>query len=282
MTSTDNGFSIQIAFGEGMTDALRDVFTKAADRWLKVIVGGLPAVEVKGETVTGLRIEASAGTLDHHHGFSALTEFPPGFFRPKDGSPTASLPTKATIRLDAEDLEDIKNGEGSDAQKHQFLVDLVTHEMGHALGFSKDVWGPKSLFQPNTAENNPLFTGSRATKEYGKLVNNGDPTDVPLESTGLDDPFISHWKQTIFNTELMTFLLEANGNPIGPVTIAALRDLGYPVTMKAAETDALAPGPPPGDGAPGDGGGPILRPSSKFSTSSPYVYRVFCHVGVGK
>jgi hypothetical protein len=73
--------------------------------------------------------------------------------------------------------------------------------------------------------------------------------NVPLEATGLTNPYISHWRQFIF----------------GRVTVAALHDLGYQVNPEAAETDLLMPGPL----SPEDGGEIEAEPALRAAAPPP-------------
>jgi hypothetical protein len=254
-------FSFDVHFGSGVTVELQEAFEKAKARWRKFIVGGLPTVVVDGVDVDGLRIDASIGQLDQlgQLGLYAVTKFEAEHFRPADDPKTAFLPAKAQIQFDEGRLAAISEADATAETKAQVLEDLVAHEIGHALGFSRDIWKLKGLIQPNVMTDSPVFSGSASKTAYGMLGGTNPSAGVPLDATGLENTFISHWSQAIFLTELMTFSVDLGSNPIGPVTIAALRDLGYEVSEREAETKKLSPGLVPSDlgGAPaGPGGAP--------------------------
>ena len=232
-------FSIEVD-GAGLTEGLPALFTQAVDRWSRFIDGPVRDFEVDGETISGLRIVASVGAIDGAQGLAAETNFKQQYFRPNDGGPLAGLPAKATITIDEANLAAYQAGEALTPEKKQFLLDLITHEIGHALGFTEGVWLSKGWLNNPGGTVDPTFTGPSASEAYGKVLNIGMPTPVPVEGLGLDDPFISHWLQAVFHSELMTYRIEpGKQNPIGPVTVAALEDLGYAVSKAVPETNKL-------------------------------------------
>ena len=73
---------------------------------------------------------------------------------------------------------------------------------------------------------------------------------VPVENTGGSGTRDSHWRESVFDAELMTGYMNAGvANPLSAVTAASLRDLGYSVDVARADSYALssaalpAPGP---------------------------------------
>ena len=62
-----------------------------------------------------------------------------------------------------------------------------------------------------------------------------------LENQGGEGTARSHWRETTFDSEVMTGFSEAVGvpQPLSRVTIAAMRDIGYTVDMSAADPYTL-------------------------------------------
>lgn len=242
-------FSFDVEFHDELTEVQRDAFRSAARRWLKVLVAGGPPVEAEGETIDGLLILAKSEALDRKGGLSANTDLDVAAFRGADAGTAAALPGKATITLDVTDMRELDDAEAAGAgpgrpeaeqaaarqRIRTFRVDLVAHEIGHALGLSRSVWERKGLLERNVETRSPVFTGARAAQAYGASLGGGS-RPVPLEPFGDGEEFIAHWRQAIFRSELMTFLLEDRPNLIGPVTVAALQDLGYEVNPAGVET----------------------------------------------
>jgi hypothetical protein len=255
-------FSIDVVLSDDLLK-YRQAFEEAARRWLKVVTGGGPPIVAGGETIEGLLIVAECKKLDRKGGLSANTEIDLSALRNSQAGRTAGLPGKATITLDAIDMKamDDEEAAASDpAEKEnirRYRVDLITHEIGHALGLSQVIWDRKGLLDRTSDPRQPAFTGSEAKREFG-LAFGAQSRPVPLETFGRDEQFIGHWRQAYFHSELMTFFLEDRPNLIGPVTVAALQDLGYRVDPTGAETKEIdldgarvaVPSPVPGAARP--------------------------------
>jgi hypothetical protein len=218
--SLEHGFDIEINYVSDMTPAQMRMFQLAAKRWEAVIVGDLPAVNTDIGLVDDIVIDASIITLDG--GFGTLAQAEPTRFR--SGS---MLPSRGVMEFDADDIQRIES-EGK-------LLDLVTHEMGHVLGFGT-LWAAKGLIAgANTTT--PRFIGPLATEAYEQLFN-AAVTGVPVEGQGGPGTILSHWRETSLRTELMTGYSEAPGvvEPISIVTVQQFADLGYTVNTGAFDT----------------------------------------------
>ena len=219
------GYTIEIQFiGSGLTNTQKAAFKNAANRWTRAITGDLPDVVVNGVTVNNLRITAQGSPIDGVG--QILGQAGPSRLRPSNAGAAAFLPATGDMQFDTADLADMEaNGT---------LNDVITHEMGHVIGIGT-VWTKKNLLKgANT--NNPTFHGANAMREYGKLRGSATPLPVPVENLGGPGTANSHWRDSVFNAELMTgFVNDSGGNPMSRVTVASLQDLGYQVNMAAAE-----------------------------------------------
>jgi Leishmanolysin len=241
--SQHHPFSINVVYSDDLARTHRGAFEAAVNRWLKVVVGGGPPVVASGETINGLLIVAECKELNREGGLSANTDLDLSALRDNRAGPTAGLPGKATITLDATDMKALDDREAAaDAAEKEnirgYRVDLVAHEIGHALGLSRVVWERKGLLDRTSDPHQPAFTGPAAKREFG-LAFGVQSRPIPLETFGRNEQFIGHWRQAYFHSELMTFFLEDRPNRIGPVTVAALEDLGYKVDRAGAETKEI-------------------------------------------
>jgi hypothetical protein len=228
LADTTSPFTIEVRFGDGLTQRQKDAFKAAADRWTRIIVGDLPSVLVEGEVVDDLLILADGSDIDGPSGI--LGQAGPTRLRPATAGTTAFLPAKGRMSFDRADLRQMERG--------KTLVDVITHEMGHVLGIGT-IWGLKKLLK-NGGSDNPTFAGRAAMAEYRTLRGPGATTKrVPVENTGGPGTADGHWRETVFRNELMSGFISAPGNPISRMTVASLQDLGYTVDFDAAEEYVL-------------------------------------------
>ncbi|QLY28069.1 leishmanolysin-related zinc metalloendopeptidase [Nocardia huaxiensis] len=221
-------FTITVRFLGGLTEPQKDAFKAAADRWVRVIVGDLPSVVVDGEVVDDVLILAQGAEIDGAG--QILGQAGPTHLRPAAAGAAAHLPAKGIMSFDTADLAAM--------QDNGTLGDVITHEMGHVLGIGT-IWTRKGLLR-DAGTTNPTFTGPAAMAEYRTLLGpDADLKPVPVENTGGPGTAGGHWRETVFRNELMSGFIAAPGNPISAVTVASLADLGYQVSMTAAEPYTL-------------------------------------------
>jgi hypothetical protein len=145
------------------------------------------------------------------------------------------------LTLDSEDL--------SKYVGTQTLTDIIFHEMGHILGFGTLWQGfecPASSgftkcwsYLTGAGTSDPRYTGPAAVREWQALGGTGS---VPVENTGGSGTADSHWRETIFRTEIMTGFVSQTGvpNPLSRVSIGQFEDLGYTVNYSAADSFSIS------------------------------------------
>lgn len=235
-TGTSRPFVIDLRLLSAMKASQRDAFVTSATRWMDIIT----------DDVTDISISRPAG--DCGNGSPALTELVddviifasvvnidgPGGILGSAGPCTirsvTALPVVGRMRFDDADL-------GSRESSGQ-LIPLILHEMGHVLGFGT-VWEDRSLVVDRTTPD-PIFIGTQALALWPTLTLGHVGRAVPVENTGGPGTADAHWRESVFQAELMTGYIESAGvpMPLSRMTIASMRDLGYVVNSAAGDTYA--------------------------------------------
>ena len=222
-TTQPGGFQIQLSMS-GLTATQQAIFQQAADRWEEVIVGDLPNATYRGQTVDDLLINASASSIDGVGGI--LGQAGPDAFR--SGT---SLPYHGSMEFDSADIASM--------QSNGSLLDVVVHEIGHILGIGT-LWSTKGLVT-GVGTSNPRYTGAQAVAAYNQIFGLSE-TSIPVENTGGSGTAGSHWRDSVFRSEVMTgYAGPGSDLPLSLITVASLADLGYQVNRNAAD-----PYTPPG------------------------------------
>jgi hypothetical protein len=98
------------------------------------------------------------------------------------------------------------------------------------------------MYPATSGGTDPTFSGTNATANLA-TYNNGafySGAKVPVEATGGAGTRDSHWRESVFNHELMTGFLDSGVNPISATTIGSFQDLGYGVDVTRADAFNLA------------------------------------------
>lgn len=222
---------IDAGFGPVPT-SVREIATEAALRWNRIIVGDLPSVTLpNGVFIDDLELTVQLGLLDIPGGTDGPSNVLANatFTELRDTAPR--LPYQGITGLDPADLTGPLTGD-----RRAFVLDTITHEMGHALGFGT-LWTDNGLLQ-GEGSFAPLYVGANALREYRTLFGDPTATGVPVEGAAAGPGSAdSHWRETVFDNELMSPNAERLGirELISRVTVGALQDLGYTVSYAAAE-----------------------------------------------
>ncbi|MGI6415525.1 MAG: SdrD B-like domain-containing protein [Thermoguttaceae bacterium] len=214
-------FQIDIDFDTGSTfsDTQKQIIQDAAARWSEIIIGDVPDMTTtQFGLVDDLLIEASTRAIDGVGGIL-------GQAGPTQLRPGSYLPVLGTMEFDT---ADVGNLEASGQ-----LDEVILHEMAHVLGFGT-IWTQLGLLS-GEGTTDPRFIGAAATAEYQAIFSNSE-TSVPVENTGGAGTQDAHWRETTFDTELMTGWLDPGvPNPISRITAAQFGDLGYEVYLAGAD-----------------------------------------------
>jgi hypothetical protein len=151
------------------------------------------------------------------------------------------LPAIGAMRFDSEDLADLA-ASGR-------LETVILHEMLHVIGVGT-IWDLLSL-QEGAGTASTRFTGPLA-REACETVNGGavpcaahvpaeNCLDLPIGQTCGGGTQDSHWKESIFRSELMTGFVGTGGSPLSAMTVQSLADMGYGVNVNRADAYTVPP-----------------------------------------
>ena len=253
-----SAFSIEIRFpGPPPSAAVQAALTASANRWRQVIVGDLPDIVLSGNDRVGpIEINTgipSVGTITcvprlENQTIDDMVIY--ADIRPIDGTTGSNILGFALPVVGRNDFTTVAGCMVFDEANLALLDadgrlgDLVLHEMAHVIGFGT-IWGDNRLLvggcSPGLPE--PYFLGPSARQAFtGGLSSAFSGSIVPVEGNGSCNGGTrdSHWRETVFNDELMTGFIEISGaNPLSAITAASLRDIRYVVNDAAADDFSL-------------------------------------------
>ncbi|MDX2273788.1 MAG: hypothetical protein NW237_17810 [Cyanobacteriota bacterium] len=257
-----SAYNIQVRFPDNSLSAgQQQIFTEAAAKWETIITGDLPDVRFirrrgaggcvarfTAQVVDDILIDATAPSIDGVGGI--LGQAGPCYLRND-----SQLTIYGIMEFDSADLANL--------QSTGYLDAVILHEMGHVLGLGTlwDTFGllegsePFPVIQPTPNPSpspgyNPRYIGASGVAQYKIL--SGPDDDIPVEDCeDLPDAQRStcgagtrdgHWKESIFDNELMTgYLNAANGGsrPLSIISAGHFADMGYQVNVGAADDYSL-------------------------------------------
>ena len=241
-------YDIEIVYIDSGTQSQEDAFTAAATRWSQIIVAdvqdrdfssnSLPADAcINGQplldrNVDDVVIYVYIGYIDGQGG--TLGSAGPCVIR--GGSNHTSV---GVMRFDDADLVQV--------EARGQLEGLILHEMGHVLGIGTRWDNADLLINPSLPDNTGAdthFVGRNTIIAFDNVGGGAYTTGsvVPVENEAGPGSGDAHWRESVFNTELMTPFFDRDvPNPLSEVTIASLKDLGYGVDLTQGDNYFLPP-----------------------------------------
>ena len=242
------GYQIEVRYlGSVPSPSRQQTFEDAAARWAELVVGDIPEevvlepfapscftteLEPLVDQIDDLVIFAQVTPIDGQGGI--LGRAGPCYYRPGSLHPYVGL-----MSFDSDDVTALENSGSFEA--------VIMHEMGHVLGFGI-IWTSLGLLQdPTNPDPAPIndthFLGTRAIAAFNAIGGAAYPdAKVPVENNNASygpGSLNSHWRESVFDNELMSPALDASPNPISEVTIESLGDMGYTVNPAAADPYTL-------------------------------------------
>jgi hypothetical protein len=239
-----SGFNIGLQYLSSATPAQTQAFANARLRWQNVLSDDIPDVPLQStagdcgtgspainQTIDDVLILVRLVPIDGPGG--VLGSAGPCYIR----DPGDPLTAMGSMQFDTDDLQMLED-EG-------ILANVILHEMGHVLGIGT-LWDFQGLLAdpslPNNPSADPHFTGAQAIAAFdlagGAPYTGGKvPVDNSLDNNGDPIPGTadSHWRESVFDNELMTGFIGVGSSPLSSITIASLADQGYSVDPAAAD-----------------------------------------------
>ena len=243
-------FDIELVFLDGGTASQDQVMRDAAKRWESVITRGAddftyqeagpvgncgpgsPAIPA-GEVIDDIRIYITIDSIDGAGGIlGRAAPCSQRLIRFATSDDIYKEVLRGFIELDEDDVNRLE-AQGA-------LANTVIHEYGHVLGFGT-LWQDRGFLRNSSVSGNsnadthfvgpytlPAFDASGGRSYRG--------AKVPVESGGRRGSSDSHWRESVFEAELMTPFLTLGREPLSRITIESMADLGYGVNLSAAES----------------------------------------------
>lgn len=228
-----SSFNIQLTYAAAYTPVVTEAFEYAANKWKSVITAQLPISVVANGDYCG-------GTVS----FSEPTEIQDLYIHVEintiDG-PNGVLGYAGPCAVDINDIPRIGIVFIDSADVEPMILDdtlktVAAHEIGHVLGIGvPPTWvnGTAYLEQPGGYP----YLLPHANTEDAALGRTGGAVVEDLGGSGTAG---AHWKEAVYDHELMTGFAESTGTmPLSRLTVGALKDLGYQVNLDAAESYSL-------------------------------------------
>ncbi|MGH7580343.1 MAG: leishmanolysin-related zinc metalloendopeptidase [Gemmatimonadales bacterium] len=245
-TADPSGYNITVRYLTDISNPQLLAFAGAELRWESLVTGDLADVNLDIPVPNPCDLPGAPGPFDDltifvsiepiDGPFGVLGQAGPCFVRVAPGDPSDGLTVIGKMQFDEDDMELLET-EGS-------LGAVILHEMGHVLGFGT-LWDDAGLLvdaaDPDTpAEEDPHFTGAQALAAFEAAGGGPYPgAKVPVMDVGGEGTINSHWRDEVFDPEVMTGFLSDGVNPLSAISVRSLADLGYTVNDAGADDFTL-------------------------------------------
>ncbi|WP_420617272.1 leishmanolysin-related zinc metalloendopeptidase [Candidatus Palauibacter sp.] len=225
----------------------REIF-RAAERWEEVLApsdpwaleaGTLYCPGVAGTTARVnaeiddiiilfrvVRIDGEGGTLAQAAPCVVRTK---GILAPFGPATLEFMPVYGIVQVDEADLPALT--------RDRTLGDVLTHEIGHALGFASQAWEILDLVRDARPAGSAMYydtyyVGDRAMEAFDEIADGYDGNIVPVDNVGFS--FTAHWRESVMGDEIMSPSIRG-GTALSLVTANAFADLGYTINPRAVD-----------------------------------------------
>lgn len=131
-------------------------------------------------------------------------------------------------------------------ERQGLLTSVVTHEMAHVLGFGTlwDLHGRlRNPSVPDKPNEDTHFEGPLTIAAFDAAGGGGFAgSRVPVENSGLQGSADGHWRESVFEEELMSAFLAVGTQPLSPITLESMYEIGYEINLGVADGFGLSAG----------------------------------------
>ena len=255
-------FDVDLVFLDNGTNSQDNIMRQAAERWEAVIGHGADDIDYSGnpvpagacgpgspsvsDVVDDIRIYVTIDSIDGGGGSGGniLGRAGPcsvrlSVFQAPGTTRQDTLyreVVRGFIELDEFDVERMES--------QGVLLSVVTHELAHVLGFGT-LWGVHDRLRNPSVPDKPNadthFVGPLTIAAFDVAGGAGYARGkVPVENSGADGSADGHWRQSVFEDEIMTPFLTGSVQPMSAITLESLYEIGYEVNLNEAESFGLS------------------------------------------
>ena len=233
--AASSSFDVEVVLvGTGISSTVTQAFQDAAARWEQIITRSLPDIDFSNQPLAASRCTAGQpevnDTVDDLRVYGRVTEI--------DGTGGTLVVASVCLRREASTLpvigKVILDADDAAARSASEVESINLHEIGHTLGIGT-LWHHHDLLKKPALDSDDedvepvpdaYFSGPLATAEFD-AAGGMDYADnkVPVHNTGRQGNADSHWRESVFNNELMSPYFTSGTQPLSTITVQSLADM---------------------------------------------------------
>ena len=255
-------YDVDLVFLEDGTNSQNNIMRQAAERWEAVIGQGARDFDYSGnpqpagtcgpgspgvsDVVDDIRIYVTIDSIDGGGGSGGniLGRAAPCSWRLQLWSAPGSSRTDTINKQVIRGFIELDEFDVARMETQGVLLSVVTHELAHVLGFGT-VWTTHDRLRnpsdPNRPNADTHFEGPLTIAAFDAAGGAGyGGSKVPVENTGVRGSADGHWRQSVFEDEMMTPFLTGSAQAMSAITLESLYEIGYEVNLNEAESFGLS------------------------------------------
>jgi hypothetical protein len=227
----DSPFRVEVIYDPSITADEKNKVQAAVDKWRRLVHSDLGRAD----------FGATGGSCNGHiiEGYTSIKGL--RLYVDVSYDDTAGWLARATwcyaydeSRLPGVGFLEINTYYSDYMNSYGIFTDVVLHEIGHVIGFGTSWYQSALLAGADTDD--PYFTGASAIQAFSNgFGSTYTGPKVPVENVGGGGTRNAHWRESVFDDELMTGYAEYTSMPVSKTTLGSLADLGHTVDMSESD-----------------------------------------------